>query len=253
MPVVEADIPSIAKASAAIYRKWQPYIDKYHGGVPAAMVAVRMKVESGGIMDMEPGGGSLEEIGLLSVTKQTETRFSVPDGTRMTVAGNVFLGCLRYNVDTALFMRRYPTKYRSLADAYVFGQLIAGIGVGAAGYLISRAPAGLTYEQFTKWVAAQASAGNLPASGPWGSQSLSKIVYRVRAFWIMNEAGKLMEKSYGVSNRAGTPVVPPFPPGLLVFQLPKEARFMTFATAGGGDYGLVIVAAIVGYYLYRKM
>lgn len=224
MAVLEADVPKLAKASAAIYRQWKPLIDRYHAGAPAAAIAVRMKVESGGKMDLTPGGGSLQEIGLLSVTRNQEVRFGVPDGTRKTPEGNVFLFSARVNVDTQLFRLRYPGLFPSVADQHIAGQLVAGIGVGAASYLFDRVQprAGITYRHFERWVADEAKAGKLPQVGPWGSQSLETIVYRVAAFRRMDDAARLMARDYGVPYRPAEPYVPPLPPGLASFKLPRE-------------------------------
>lgn len=226
MAVTEADIPRIAKDSAAIYRKWQPLIDRYHGGVPPAAMAVRMKVESGGRMINvdAPGGGSLQEVGLLSITKGSEERFGVPDGTRMTPEGNVWLGAARYNYDTAWFLQTFPGLAKSYADAHVFGgQLVSAIGIGAASYLFRRARADglawVSYRQFAEW--AEREESSLPTSGPWGSQSRDTIVYRVRAMWVMDEAGKVMQRDYGISNEAGVPVIPQPPEWLKTFTVPK--------------------------------
>ncbi len=243
MAVKESDIPSIAKESAAIYKKWKSLIDRYHGGMPKAMVAIRMKVESNGTMDMTLGSDTA--IGLLSVTETQEARFGVPDKTRYTPEGNVFLACLRNNVDTALFMKKYPGLAKSFSDAYVFGgSLISSIGVGACDYLFKRSPKNVTFKQFSDWV----QTASLPESGPWGSQSLDKIRYRVQAAWIMNEAGKVMESKYGVSNYASKPVIPPLPTNLPSFKMPKEAAFMGFAVAGSEDTLLLILTvALVAY------
>lgn len=234
MPVTEASIPRIAKESAAIYQKWQPLIERYHGGVPEALIAVRMDIETGGRMTTKTGGGSLLEVGLLSVTKAQETRFGVPDCTRCNAEGNVFLAATRYNVDTALFLKRYPGVAKSLDDAYIFGaSLISGIGSGAADYLLDRAPRGITYKQFADWVQMMSLAGRLPTKGPWGSQSLATIVYRVRAFEHMREAAELMQKTYGISNEASTPVVPPRPSWLKSFELPRDAAGALQMLTGG--------------------
>lgn len=234
MAVTEASIPRIAKESAAIYRKWQPLIERYHGGVPEALIAVRMDIETGGRMTTKTGGGSLLEVGLLSVTKAQEDRFGVPDCTRCSAEGNVFLAATRYNVDTALFLRRYPGVSKSLQDAYIFGaSLISGIGTGAADYLLDRCPRGITYRQFADWVQMMGLAGRLPAKGPWGSQSLATIIYRVRAFQYMHDAAELMQKTYGISNEASTPVVPPRPDWLKSFQLPRDAAGALQMLTGG--------------------
>ena len=237
MAVTEADIPRIAKDSAAIYRKWQPLIDRYHGGVPSAMIAVRMKVESGGAMiNLDtPGGGRLKEIGLLSVSANQEKRFGVPDGTRRTAEGNVFLAATRYNVDTALFLKRYPGLAVSLADAYIFGAgLVSGIGIGAAYYLFDRAPRGKPYKEFADWVEREGLAGRLPTSGKqWGSQSLATIIYRVRAFQYMAEAAALAQSKYDVPNQADVPVVPPRPSWLTSFSLPNDAAGALRMLSGG--------------------
>ena len=223
MAVLEADIPKIARESAAIYQRWKPMIDRYHGGMPAALLAVRMWVESRGTDDQRIGSDTAT--GVLSVTRNQEIRFGVPVDSRMVPENNVFLAAARNNVDTLLFTLRYPGLARSLADAYVFGgQLVSAIGTGAAAYLFKRAPRGQTYDAFTKWVAAEAKAGRLPESGPWGSQSLAKIVERVRAMWTMNEAANRMQRDHGVSNRASAPHIPPLPAGLGSFGVPKEIR-----------------------------
>lgn len=225
MAVTKADIPKIARDAAGAYKKWGALINKYHGGVPQAMMAVRTWIETNGRMIMAPSGGSLKEIGLFAVTRAQEERFGLPDCARCTPEGNVWIAALRYNVDTALFLRHYPGVALHLADAYIFGSsLISGIGTGAADYLLDRCPRSISYKQFADWVEAQAAAGNLPKEGPWGSQSLETIVYRVRAFEYMYEAAELLQAQYGVSNQATPPTIPTKPSGMPAFRVPLEAR-----------------------------
>lgn len=222
-------VQTVAKEAAAIYRAWNRLIDAYHGGIPEAAIAVRMWIESRGTNDERIGADTAT--GVLSVTRTQETRFGVPVGTRLTPEGNVWLACVRYNYDTAWFLQTYPGLARTYADAYVFGgQLVSAIGIGAAGYLFKRAPRGITYGQFADWVAAQARAGNLPTSGLWGSQTLDKIVYRVRAMWVASEAARMS----GAPNAAGAPVIPRPPSWLKTFAVPKGVAIGMESSGAGG-------------------
>lgn len=243
MAVTEASIPRIAKESAAIYRKWQPLIERYHGGVPEALIAVRMDIESSGTMDMRVGNDTA--VGVLSVTEAQEDRFTVPRGSRLTKEGNVFLAATRYNVETALFLKKYPGVAKNYFDAYVFGgQLISGIGTGAADYLLDRCPRGITYKQFADWVQMMGVAGRLPLKGgPWGTTKtgyqipVATIIYRVRAFQYMSDAAKLMQSKYGVPNEASAPAIPPVPASLKsTFTVPKNVGAIQMLTGGEKPY-----------------
>lgn len=225
MAVTQADIPKIARDAAGAYKKWGALINKYHGGVPQAMMAVRTWVETNGRMIMAPSGGTLKEVGLFAVTHTQEERFGLQNCARCDAEGNVWIAALRYNVDTAIFLRDYPGLTTNLPDAYIFGSyLISGIGIGAATYLLQRSPRGITYKQFADWVESQYKANALPREGYWGGQSLETIVYRVRAFQYMYEAAELLQAQYGISNLATPPVVPPKPSGIPSFRVPLAAK-----------------------------
>lgn len=233
MAITDADLPWLTRATAAAYRKWQPMIDRYHGGVPAGLVAVRMVVESAATDDWRVGKDTAT--GVLSVTVAQERRFGTPDGARFDSATNVFLACTRYNADTALFLQRYPGIPASLDDAYVFGgQLISAIGSGAAGYLLNRARTTgrrFTYREFDRWV--QSIASSLPNRGPWGSQDRALIVYRVHAMQVMAEAAR----ASGAPVVAGAPTIPPPPPALGSFRVPPDVSRAMRIAAGSLDFG----------------
>ncbi len=100
--------------------------------MPGGMLAVIMEMESSGNNDAV---SSLGERGLLQVTTDTLNEFKLPD-VRSDPEGNIFAGCLKYNVDAARIVKRFPYIGHGTTDQWLFARCVSAIGIGATTNLL---------------------------------------------------------------------------------------------------------------------
>lgn len=137
-----------ATSAAKILSKYQSYIDTYKGGLPRGFVAAIMDWESGGNNNIT---SSMGEVGLLQVTTSTCSDFALDPAIRYTVEGNIFAGCLNYQVDAARIAKRFPFIQTGSNDQWLFSRLVSAIGIGATQNLLKAYNSGGSYSNFQTW------------------------------------------------------------------------------------------------------
>lgn len=214
-----------------IYEQNAALLNRYHGGMPVGFVAATIQRESDGRMDAK-GDVGLGEAGWFQVSAHAEDNYGLPRGYRLTKLGNTFTALLQYNVRAAQLNVRYPSYApNGSRDQWLLSRLTFAIGQPGTYRLLDLAkipPGDHFYERFIAWAQAALANGTLPKLG---SQSPSKVAFRVAAILDMWKTGQLT----GLDMTPGMPVIPPFPPGLKSISIPKEVRDrMPQATGGEG-------------------
>lgn len=193
----------VARASA-IYDALRPWIDRYHGGVPAGFIASAILHESGGNFG-SPGDLSLGEIGYLQVAAYVPPLFGYPPEARVDPESNIAIGVLEYQLEAVLWAIAFPQVKLGTADSWKLARLAFAIGRSGSHQLASMAGAsGLTdgdvYHDIVRYVIATGGV-------PLGSQSAQKVAQRVVDIdrqWAIGQA-----VSAGLS---GPPMLIPDPP-----------------------------------------
>lgn len=234
----------VARAKA-IYSQLGPWIDRYHGGIPAGFIASAILHESGGNFGA-PGDASLGELGYLQVASYVPPLFGYDPSARADPESNIAIGVLEYELEAAYWARDYPQVALGTDDSWKLARLSFAVGRGGSRQLAALAAAngGLTdgdvYHDIYRTVLAT---GGIPL----GSQSADKVRQRVIDIdrqWAIGQA-----VSAGVS---GPPMRIPDPPAgpytipldaAPFFVEPIPATMLLLLLAGGG---------LLYYLLYKR-
>lgn len=239
-PNIDADV---ARAKA-IYDQLGPWIDRYHGGLPAGWVASIILHESGGNFGA-PGDPTLGEIGFLQVASYVPPLFGYDASARSDPESNIAIGVLEYELEAVYW-------YLALPDAVVLGSddswklARLAFAVGRAGshqlaQLTQAAQGGLTtgdvYHDIARWVA---SSGGVPL----GSQSAAKVAARVLDIdrqWAIGQA---------IGGLSGPPILIPDPPAG-PYAIPDDAA--PYFTEPMSTSSLIVAGVLIlGYFMLTR-
>lgn len=233
----------VARAKA-IYDQFGPWIDRYHGGLPAGWVASIIHHESGGNFGA-PGDPSLGEVGFMQVAAYVPPLFGYDASARSDPESNIAIGVLEYELEAVYWYLAFPDAILGTDDSWKLARLAFAVGRAGSHQLAQLAQAflgGLTtgdvYHDIVKWT--QASGGI-----PLGSQSAAKVAARVMDIdrqWAIGQA-----VSAGLS---GPPVLIPDPPAG-PYTVPDDA-LPYFAEPLSGTLLIALGAAIFGYLLLTR-
>lgn len=209
-------IPSYTKTALAVLNKYGPYLRKYHGGMPIGFIAATIAMESGGNPNAV-GDASLGEYGLLQVAKNTELDFQVPNGTRKTAEGNIFLGSLEYQAEHQRLALKFPDLVvLGSEDTWKLARLVFSVGRGGTYGLIKAAKPtekGNVFSAIVKWA-------NDTGAMPLGRSPAGKIKMRInnidKVVWVVGQAVASWQTS-------GAPEKIPAPHGIK-YLVPKDIR-----------------------------
>jgi hypothetical protein len=191
-----ASIRAKAGDSHAILNRLRPLLTRYHGGAPLGFLAAMIRHESGGKMSSQ-GDDSLGEVGYFQVTSSFPGKVGVAADVRRTEEGNVFLGCLEYQILDARTAQYGAAP--GTADSWKIARLGFAIGEGGTRTLLKRAGS-TRYEDLIRVVD---ETGGIPL----GSQEAGKVWYRVRAVELLWWEGQLVDPAfwYGEPRRIPAP------------------------------------------------
>jgi hypothetical protein len=233
----------VARASA-IYDQLGPWIDRYHGGIPAGFIASAILHESGGNF-AAPGDLSLGEIGYLQVAAYVPPLFGYDPAARADPESNIAIGVLEYEIEAVYWAQAFPEVVLGTDDSWKLARLAFAVGRGGSHQLASLARqtfGGLTtgdvYHDLVRWVVA---GGGVPL----GSQSAAKVAQRVVDIdrqWAIGQA-----VSSGLS---GPPMIIPDPPAG-PYVIPADAA-PYFVEPISGTLLIVIGGLVLGYLLYTR-
>jgi len=219
---------TVAQAQAFLAKE-RNNIAAFHGGMPQGVIAAIAIWESSGNNNVV---SSLGEVGYLQVTTSTCDDFKVDCGARYNPAGNLFLGCLNYNVDAARISKRFPWIKPGSTDQWLFSRLVSAIGIGATQNLLKKYTNNDSYDDFAGW----ANAGN--ASG----NTLSRI------------NGVVTVWNVGQATRPESPSYPTKIPAYLPYTLPNDVKDLMVSgnpllNSSYYKYYIVAGAAALAYWL----
>jgi len=240
-PNFDADV---ARARA-IYDQLGPWIDRYHGGIPAGFVASAIQHESGGNF-AAPGDPTLGEIGYLQVAAYVPPLFGYDSSARADPESNIAIGVLEYELEAVLWSLAFPQVRLGTDDSWKLARLAFAIGRGGSHQLAtmaSTAGGGLTdgdvYHDLVRYVMAT---GGIPL----GSQSASKVAQRVIDIDRQWAIGR--EVSAGIS---GPPMIIPDPPAG-PYQLPAEVADYFVEPLSGTTLLILGGMAVLAYLIMRR-
>lgn len=239
-PAFDGDV---ARASA-IYDQLGPWIDRYHGGVPAGFIASAILHESGGNFGA-PGDASLGEVGYLQVADYVPPLFGYDPSARADPESNIAIGVLEYEYEAVLWSLAFPEVTLGTTDSWKLARLAFSIGRGGSHQLaaLAKASGGLTdgdvYHDIVRYTTA---VGGVPL----GTQSAAKVLQRVIDIdrqWAIGQAVS--------SGPSGYPMYIPDPPAG-PYTIPAEAAPYFVEPLSLGTMLLLGGAALMAYLIYRR-
>ena len=239
-PAFDGDV---ARAQA-IYQQLGPWIDRYHGGLPAGVLASFILHESGGDFSA-PGDASLGEIGFLQVAAYVPELFGYDADARTDPESNVAIGSLEYALEAAYWALQVPEVMLGSADSWKLARLAFAVGRAGSRQLAAQArqalgglTAGDVYHDIVHYVT---TAGGTPL----GSQSAATVAKRVVDIdrqWAIGQA---------VSNDLpGYPMYVPDPPAG-PYTIPNDAEGY-FVQPISGTMLIIVGGALLAYLLYTR-
>lgn len=180
--------------STALYQKFEPWLTRYRGGMPAGFLAAIMQHESGGNVN-STGDASLGEVGLFQITATFPPSVGVPAEARRDPETNVFLASLEYQLEAIKMFLYAPTLVRlGTPDSWKLARLGFAIGTGGTRKLIdaaaSRAQPGGLFAAVRAWC--NATGGVAVSSG----QDAAKVTARVNAVEDQWNIGQQIDGSF---------------------------------------------------------
>lgn len=230
MPDAAFDLDVLS--AKGVYQRLGPWIDRYHGGIPAGVLAAFITHESGGNFSA-PGDASLGEVGFLQVAAYVPPLFGYPAEARMDPESNIAIGVLEYELEAVLWYLAFPQVILGTDDSWKLARLAFAVGRGGSHQLASMAGSpGLTdgdvYHDIVRYVT---QTGGVAL----GSQSATKVAQRVIDIDRQWAIGQAVQQGF-----SGRPIKIPDPPAG-PYTLPAEVapyfsdRFpVTLLLAGGG-------------------
>ena len=241
MPSDPAFDATVAHAKG-VYDQLGPWIEKYHGGLPAGVLAAFINHESGGNFGA-PGDPVLGEVGFLQVAAYVPPMFGLPPEARMDPESNIAIGVLEYELEAVRWKMAFPQVVLGTDDSWKLARMAFAIGSGGAHQLATLAAAsvglsdGDVYGSIVKYI-------GLAGGVPLGSQSAQKVASRVLDIERQWQVGRALGGS------SGPPVRIPDPPAG-PYTLPDDVapyfseEFPAIMLIIGG-------MAVVTYLLYRR-
>lgn len=227
-------------AVQAIYDKFGSFINKYRGGMPAGFLAAIIKHESGGNPNAI-GDPSLGEVGLFQVENSFPPSVGVDPNVRYSVEGNVFLGCLDYQIRAIQLFLTFPNLiHLGTQDSWKLSRLAFSVGTGGTKSLINSASPspGAVFDAIRSYV-------DRVGGVSLGSQSASKVQARVHAIDDQWTIGAMVSYPF-----VGQPTKIPAPSGITYTIPANVARYLA---APMGSLLLYAGIAIGAYYLASKL
>ncbi len=240
----DAVFDSDVSRAQAIYDQLGPWIDRYHGGLPAGVLASFILHESGGDFNA-PGDASLGEIGYLQVASYVPELFGYDANARTDPESNIAIGSLEYALEAVYWAAQIPEVMLGSADSWKLARLSFAVGRSGSRQLAALARAalgGLTagdvYHDIVRYVT---SSGGVAL----GSQSADKVAQRVLDIdrqWAIGQAVS--------STSAGPPMYIPDPPAG-PYTIPADAE-PYFVQPISGTMLIIGGVAILAYLLYTR-
>lgn len=228
---LHASVPTRINEARKIYQNLRLYLHRYHGGMPIGFLAAIAQYESGGRMGAT-GDASLDEVGIYQITASFPPKIGIPPSLRYQTEGNVFLGCLEYNLQAAELINRYrAVLVPGSTDMWKLARLSFAIGAAGTRKLLDSALSdgdarpGYCFGGIRSWVR---RTGGIPL----GSQSAGKVWLRVHAVDVQWQVGDAVFPAF-----PGPPHVIPSPSGIS-YKIPEESKgalatnLSLFAAAG---------------------
>jgi hypothetical protein len=215
-----------------VYAKYGAFINRYRGGMPAGFLAAIIAHESGG-RENATGDPSLGELGLMQITANFPTTVGVTPAVRAHAEGNIFLGCLEYQIEAARLAVRYPGDIEpGSPDQWKMARLVFALGIGAVTKLVAlvgsaRFPVILSYVM---------AHPNVTVSG----YAPGKVLARTTSVETLWTAGAQITPA-----TVGVPELVPAPAGL-TYTLPRNVRLPGPLRMGGA--GLVLLGAALLFF-----
>jgi len=239
-PTFDADVA----VAQAVYDQLGPWIDMYHGGMPAGFLAAAIAHESGGNFNA-PGDPSLGEVGYLQIAAYVPPLFGYDADARTDPESNIAIGSLEYAMEAVYWSLAFPEVKLGTADSWKLARLAFAVGRAGSHQLATNARAalgGLTtgdvYHDIVRYVSQTGGA-------PLGTQSAATVAKRVIDIdrqWAIGQA-----VAAGLS---GPPMIIPDPPAG-PYTLPADVAPF-FVEPISGTMLLVLGGLALGYLLYTR-
>jgi len=194
-----ADIPRSAGRARDVYDRLNPWLDKYHGGMPAGFLAAIASFESGGRMS-STGDSQLGEVGIFQITSSFPPKVGLPAGSRYDKQTNIFLGCLEYQIMAVKMFFAAPAIRLGSVDNWKLARLAFSVGEGGTRTLLKQSGA-RSWSDLVGYI-------NRTGGISLGRQSAGKVWFRVRVIDVLWEIGQRVKPSFYI----GAPVKIPNPP-----------------------------------------
>lgn len=244
--MADADVRMAADVAAArsVYNTLKPWIDKYHGGMPAGFLAAAITHESGGNFG-SAGDPFLGEVGYLQVAEYVPALFGYPAEARLDPESNIAIGSLEYALEAAKWAQDVPQVRLGSDDSWKLARLAFAIGRGGSRQLASMASSafgGLTsgdvYHDIARYVG---QSGGVPL----GSQSASKVQSRVLDIDRQWAIGQQVASGW-----SGPPTYIPDPPAG-PYVIPDDVAGM-FVRPISGFFWIVAGGLALAYLIYER-
>ena len=167
--------------------------------MPSGFLAAIASFESGGKMS-STGDVGLGEVGIFQITSSFPPKVGLPAESRRDKETNVFLGCLEYQIMAVEMHLANPRIPLGTIDNWKLARLAFAIGAGGTRTLLKQSGAG-SWDGLVAYV-------DRVGGVSLGSQSASKVWFRVHVINVLWDIGKLVNPPFWI----GTPVKIPDPP-----------------------------------------
>jgi hypothetical protein len=189
----------------AIYQKFRSPILRYRGGMPAGFIAAIIKHESGGRQDSR-GDPTLGEVGVMQIENSFPDKIRVARDVRNDVDGNIWLGCLEYQIRAVEMHLLFPRLIvLGSEDSWKLARSSFAIGAGGTKTLIQNATQGHPKHRGAVFSAIR-NYVNQTGGMELGSQSASKVQSRINnidAQWKMGV--QVAGAFYGAPEKVSAP------------------------------------------------
>lgn len=240
--MADASFDADVVQARGVYQALGPWIDRYHGGIPAGFLAAAISHESGGNFNAA-GDILLGEVGYMQIAAYVPPLFGYPAEARNDPESNIAIGVLEYSLEAVLWMLAVPEVSLGTDDSWKLARLAFAVGRSGSRQLAAAAgsaglPYGDVFGAIRRYVQA---AGGIPL----GSQSADKVAARVLSIERQWEIGRAV--TFGVS---GPPMYIPDPPAGPYIIPPEAAPY--FVKPISGIVLLAAGGAVLAYLLLRR-
>lgn len=240
---VDAQFDADVTRAQQVYAQLAPWIDKYHGGLPAGVLAAFITHESNGQFNA-PGDASLGEVGYLQVAAYVPPLFGYDADARLDPESNIAIGVLEYGLEAVLWSIEVPEVNLGSSDSWKLARLSFAVGRAGSRQLAQLAAAtigliaGDVYGSIVRYVLASGGV-------PLGSQSAAKVAQRVLDISRQWDIGQAVRPGL-----AGPPVRIPAPPAG-PYTLPALAEPF-FVNPISGTMLIIAGMAALAYLMYTR-